>query len=72
MKTMKKMIIASVSVTFCFSLLVGCTHNIDRLAVKEELMLLKESYLPEYMKRQTDEHARRMVRIIFDPLLDCL
>ena len=51
---------------------LGMPHNIDRLAVKEELMLLKESYLPEYMKRQTDEHARRMVRIIFDPLLDCL
>jgi hypothetical protein len=51
---------------------LGIPHNIDRQAVKEELLLLKECYLPEYMKRQTDEHARRMVRIIFDPLLEYL
>ncbi len=47
-------------------------HDIDRQAVREELLQLRECFLPEYMKRQTEEHAQRMIRIIFDTLLEYL
>ena len=45
-------------------------HDIDRNEVKMKLLDLKERYYPEYALRQTPEHARRMVNILFDTLLE--
>ena len=45
-------------------------HDTDRNEVKAKLLDLKERYYPEYAWRQTPEHARRMVNILFDTLLE--